>query len=132
MRQAGFAPPAIDYALAYVESYGYIDDERYARTYIAYRIDTKSRQKIIQELMGKGIDRETAVKAWEEEAALNMPDEKEILYRVVEKKYPPDTELDEKAMRRLYGYLIRRGFGYSDITDILGNMNIRIAHTDEL
>ena len=32
MRQAGFAPPAIDYALAYVESYGYIDDERYART----------------------------------------------------------------------------------------------------
>ena len=132
MRQAGFAPPAIDYALAYVESYGYIDDERYARTYIAYRMDTKSRQKIIQELMGKGIDRETAVKAWEEETALNMPDEKEILYRVVEKKYPPDTELDEKAMRRLYGYLIRRGFGYSDITDILGNMNIRIAHTDEL
>ena len=52
MRQAGFAPPAIDYALAYVESYGYIDDERYARTYIAYRMDTKSRQKIIQELMG--------------------------------------------------------------------------------
>ena len=25
-----------------------------------------------------------------------MPDEKEILYRTIEKKYPPDTELDEK------------------------------------
>ena len=65
-------------------------------TYIAYRMDIKSRQKIIRELMGKGIDRKTAINAWEEEAALNMPDEKEILYRTIEKKYPPDTELDEK------------------------------------
>ena len=113
----------------YVEAYGYIDDERYARTYIAYRMDTKSRQKIIRELMGKGIDRKTAINAWEEEAALNMPDEKEILYRTIEKKYPPDTELDEKKMRRLYGYLVRRGFGYSDIADTLENMNIRLVHT---
>ena len=44
-------------------------------------------------------------------------------------KYPPNTELDEKKMRRLYGYLVRRGFGYSDIADTLENMNIRLVHT---
>lgn len=129
LRQAGFTSQAVDHALTYVEAYGYIDDERYARTYIAYRMDTKSRQKIIRELMGKGIDKKTAINAWEEEAALNMPDEKEILYRTIEKKYSPDTELDEKKMRRLYGYLVRRGFGYSDIADTLENMNIRLVHT---
>lgn len=129
LRQAGFTSQAVDHALTYVEAYGYIDDERYARTYIAYRMDTKSRQKIIRELMGKGIDRKTAINAWEKETALNMPDEKEILYRTIEKKYPPDTELDEKKMRRLYGYLVRRGFGYSDIADTLENMNIRLVHT---
>ena len=87
-------------------------------------------------LMGKGIDRKTAINAWEEEAALNMPDEKEILYRTIEKKYPPDTELDEKKMRRLYGYLVRRGFGYSDIADTLGEyeyqdlyIHIRMNHS---
>lgn len=127
LRQAGFSPLAVDYALAYVESYGYIDDERYARTYIAYRMNTKSRQKIIQELIGKGIDKETASAAWEEEAALNMPDEREILYRTVEKRYAPDTELDEKEMRRLQGYLIRRGFSYPDIKSVLESMNIRAA-----
>lgn len=127
LRQAGFSPLAVDYALAYVESYGYIDDERYARTYIAYRMNTKSRQKIIQELIGKGIDKETVSAAWEEEAALNMPDEREILYRTVEKKYAPDTELDEKEMRRLQGYLIRRGFSYPDIKSVLESMNIRAA-----
>ena len=129
LEHMGFTSQAVDHALTYVEAYGYIDDERYARTYIAYRMDTKSRQKIIRELMGKGIDRKTAINAWEEEAALNMPDEKEILYRTIEKKYPTDTELDEKKMRRLYGYLVRRGFGYSDIADTLENMNIRLVHT---
>ena len=128
LRQTGFSPLAVDYALSYVKSYGYIDDERYARTYIAYRMNTKSRQKIIQELIAKGIDKETASAAWEEEAALNMPDEREILYRTVEKKYAPDTELDEKEMRRLQGYLIRRGFGYSDIKSVLENMNIRTVN----
>ena len=76
LRQSGFSPDAVDAALAYVQSYGYIDDSRYARTYIAYRMDSKSRQKIIQELIGKGVDKETAVAAWEEEAALNSPDER--------------------------------------------------------
>ena len=125
MRQAGFTSQAVDHALTYVEAYGYIDDERYARTYIAYRMDTKSRQKIIRELMGKGIDRKTAINAWEEEAALNMPDEKEILYRTIEKKYPQD----ENKLSRLIGYLVSRGFGYSDIADTLENMNIRLVHT---
>ena len=125
LRQAGFSQLAVDYALSYVESYGYIDDERYARTYIAYRMNTKSRQKIIQELISKGVDKETAAAAWEEEAALNMPDEREILSRTIETKYCPDTELNEKEMRRLQGYLIRRGFSYSDIKSALENMNIR-------
>lgn len=125
LRQAGFGVPATDYALTYVKSFGYIDDERYARTYIAYRMNEKSHRKIMQELTGKGIDKETASAAWEKETALNMPDEREILYRIVEKKYSPDAELDEKEMRRLQSYLIRRGFGYSDIKNVLEKMNIR-------
>ena len=39
LHQAGFGQDAIEAAMAYVESYGYIDDYRYARTYIAYRMD---------------------------------------------------------------------------------------------
>ena len=42
LRQAGFTSQAVDHALTYVEAYGYIDDERYARTYIAYRMDTRA------------------------------------------------------------------------------------------
>lgn len=130
LRQSGFSPDAVDAALAYVQSYGYIDDSRYARTYIAYRMDSKSRQKIIQGLIGKGVDKETAVAAWEEEAALNSPDERTLLVRTVEKKYAPGTELDEKEMRRLYGYLVRRGFQFSDISSVLEEMEIVTVHSN--
>ena len=76
LHQAGFGQDAIEAAMAYVESYGYIDDYRYARTYIAYRMDLKSRQKVLQELAAKGVDRSVAAAACEEEAALHALDER--------------------------------------------------------
>ncbi len=127
LRQAGFGQEAIDAAIAYVESYGYIDDYRYARTYIAYRMDIKSRQKLMQELATKGVGKATAAAAWEAEASLHMPDEREILRCTVEKKYAPGSELDEKEMRRLYGYLGRRGFQFSDISGVLEEMKIQVT-----
>ena len=60
LRQAGFSAEATEDAMNYVRSYGYLNDHRYAMNYISFRMGTKSRQKIFQELSGKGIDRETA------------------------------------------------------------------------
>ena len=108
----------------YVRSYGYLNDHRYAMNYISFRMGTKSRQKILQELSGKGIDRETALAAWEEAAEIEEPDELAILRVAVEKKCQPDTVLDEKGMRRLQGFLQRRGFSYGDISHVLEEMNI--------
>ena len=99
LRQAEFSPEAVEDAIAYVKSYGYINDARYARTYISFRMETRSRQKIL---------------------------EREVLRRTIEKKYAPDTELDEGQMRRLYGYLARRAFRYEDISHTLEEMNIRV------
>ena len=113
--------------MEYVKSYGYINDERYARTYIAYRMDSKSRQKILQELIGKGVDRDIAVAAWEAEAALNTPHEHMLLIKTVEKKIAPGSELNEREMRRLYGYLIRRGFQGSDISHVLEELGIKFS-----
>lgn len=127
LRQNGFSQAAIEAAMEYVKSYGYINDERYARTYIAYRMDTRSRQKILQELIGKGVDRDIAVAAWEAEATLNTPDEHMLLIKTVEKKIAPGSELNEREMRRLYGYLIRQGFQGSDISHVLEELEIKFS-----
>ena len=124
LRQAGFSEEAAEDAMNYVRSYGYLNDQRYAMNYISFRMGTKSRQKILQELAGKGIDCQTALAAWEEAAEVEEPDELAVLRTTVEKKYHPDTVLDEKEMRRLQGFLLRRGFSYGDIFHVLEEMNI--------
>ena len=123
LRQAGFSAEATEDAMNYVRSYGYLNDYRYAMNYISFRMGTKSRQKILQELSGKGIDRETALAAWEEAAEIEEPDELAILRTTVEKVsawYCPGRE----GMRRLQGFLQRRGFSYGDISHVLEDMNI--------
>lgn len=122
--QSGFSEDASSFAIAYVKSYGYINDKRYAVNYILHRIHEKSRQKIFQELQQKRIDREIMQEAWEEVSEREEPDERKLLRKTIEKKYESGTQLDEKAMRRLFGYLARRGFHSGDIFSVLEEMNI--------
>ena len=124
LRQAGFSAEAVEDAMNYVRSYGYLNDLRYAENYISFRINSKSRQKILQELAGKGIDRETALSAWESTAEVETPDELAVLRSTVLKKCQEETVLDEKAMRRLQSFLLRRGFSYGDISHVLDEMHI--------
>ena len=79
LRQAEFSPEAVEDAIAYVKSYGYINDARYARTYISFRMESRSRQKILSELQLKGVDRQIALDAWNEMEELMEPDEREVL-----------------------------------------------------
>lgn len=124
LRQAGFSAEAVEDAMNYVRSYGYLNDLRYAENYISFRINSKSRQKILQELAGKGIDRETALSAWESAVEVETPDELAVLRSTVLKKCQEETVLDEKAMRRLQSFLLRRGFSYGDISHVLDEMHI--------
>lgn len=131
LRQEGFSGEAIQDAMDYVKSFGYINDARYAQHYISYRLGTKSKQKILMELAQKGIDHETAQIAWEEAAELEEPDERALLRTTIEKMYSRGSELDDREMRRLYAYLARRGFGSNDIFSVLNEMEIHKKYHDE-
>lgn len=128
MRQEDFSEDAIQDAINYVKSFGYINDQRYAQNYISNRLGTKSRQRIMQELYQKGIDHETAETAWEEVSEIELPDEKEMIRKHIEKKYDMASELNEKEMRRLYGQLARKGFRSSDIFSVLEEMGISVMY----
>ena len=49
-----------------------------------------------------------------------------MIRSAVLKKYAPGSELDEKEMRRLYGYLARRGFRPGDITAVTEELEIAV------
>lgn len=122
--RSGFSQDAVLDAIEYVKSFGYINDLRYAGQYISGRLGKKSRQKILQELIQKGIERDTAEEAWALETQDEEPDEKEAIRKEIEKKYEKCTVLNEKEMRRLYGYLSRRGFKAGDIMHVLEELEI--------
>ena len=56
--RAGFSEKSALFAIEYVRSFGYINDYRYAETYINYHKSSKSRREIRQKLAEKGISDE--------------------------------------------------------------------------
>ncbi|MCH5248608.1 MAG: regulatory protein RecX [Lachnospiraceae bacterium] len=115
LRQGGYPSEIIAQAIDYVEGYGYIDDERYARNFIEYNIKKKSRTRITNDLMRKGIGKADISKAFNEleDDGIEV-DEEEIIHKLLLKKnYHTDTAtIDEK--RKMFAFLYRKGF-HSDI-----------------
>nr|WP_296157029.1 regulatory protein RecX [uncultured Blautia sp.] len=129
--QSGFSETVSEDAIAYVKDYGYINDQRYAFNYIMYRIHSKSRQKLFQELQQKGVSPQLIQAAWEEASELEEPDERTLLRETIQKKCEPGDVLDDGALRRLYGFLQRRGFRGSDIASTLEELNITRSNYNE-
>ena len=115
--QAEFSPELVEEAIAYVKSFGYIDDERYVRNYIEYRSTQKSRRQLEQELQfRKGVSPELIQKVYEE---LEPVDEKIIIRRFLEKKKFAGAATEEKVRRRLLAGLLRKGFQMGDVLSVM-------------
>lgn len=103
----------IDATVDYLKKYGYIDDERYIRNYVAIHIQSKPRREIVRKLMGKGISKDVIEtyleKIYEEERELTeVPDEMELGQKLLaKKKY--DIDNNPKDRQKAFGYLIRHG-----------------------
>lgn len=64
--KSGYPPHAAEEALAYVESFHYIDDKRYALSYILSQKDKKGKTRIQMELRRKGVSQEDIDQAFSE------------------------------------------------------------------
>lgn len=108
----------VEEAIAYVKSYRYVDDERYADCYVRLHGGTKSRGRLLMELQQKGIDRELASRVLEEYDSER--DETEMIQKLLQKRHYDPKEASPQEQRRMYGYLVRRGFGSADIYRAIG------------
>lgn len=113
----GYPPEAAEAALAYVESFHYIDDKRYALSYIQNQSGRKGRARIQMELRRKGVPQEYIDQAFQEME--EETDTEAVIRELVQKKRRGQGPMDEKEKQRLYGFLLRRGFSTSDILCVL-------------
>ncbi len=111
LKQGEYPKEAIEEAVSYVKSYHYIDDDRYAAAYIEYHMENKSRQRIFQDLLKKGIDKARIEKQWEKLELMGLQgNEEEMIRALLEKKHYFEKPADIKEQRRVYAFLMRRGF----------------------
>lgn len=113
----GYPPEAAEAALAYVESFHYIDDKRYALSYIQNQSGRKGRARIQMELRRKGVPQEYIDQAFQEME--EETDTEAVIRELVQKKRRGQGPMDEKEKQKLYGFLLRRGFSTSDILCVL-------------
>lgn len=103
---------AVEDAVAYVKRYRYLDDERYARTFIRYHQDNRSRMRLKTDLLRRGVPGDLVSSCLEEEFQSDEPEQ--IRKLLAKKKFAADSA-DEAQRRKMYQFLMRRGFQYSDI-----------------
>ena len=106
----------VDEAIEYVRSYKYLDDERYARDYISYHMTTRSKNRIMQDLTGKGLSKELLLPIIEELYAEESGDiEFDQIKVLLEKKHYDPGSIDYKEKQKIMAFLMRRGFQISTI-----------------
>lgn len=111
--QQEFPEMIVRQAIRYVESYGYINDRRYAENFILSRKDRKSRKEIYAELCRKQIDHGIVDEMMEQ--CYEKTDSMEAILRILRKKRYDAERADDAEKRKIYSYLARKGFAYGEI-----------------
>lgn len=118
LREKGYSADAAEAAVGRMLELGYLNDADFADRWIENRQEHKPRSRMMlqQELMQKGIDRETISEALEETEIDEFGDALEI----ARKKASSMSGLDQQTRdRRLSGFLGRRGYGFDVIRRVL-------------
>ena len=117
LKQDLYPEDIVEIALQYVKSFGYLDDHGYVRRYIESRQSSKSKLEIKMALLQKGVPQEMIQNALEE--CYEEQDEALSIQKLLEKKRFSAETATEAEKKKMYGYLLRKGFQYDDIRQVI-------------
>ncbi|MBD5533504.1 MAG: regulatory protein RecX [Lachnospiraceae bacterium] len=128
LENGGYPDEIIQTALDYVKSYGYVDDEAYVRKYIDTYRDRKSMLRIETDLLKKGINRDTVRNICEKMDFSEEEDAELLQIRalLIKKGYREDDCTPEQR-RKLYAFLLRRGYPASKIAQCMKGLSFEDA-----
>ncbi|MBD5393912.1 MAG: regulatory protein RecX [Lachnospiraceae bacterium] len=111
LRSGGYPEEIVKAAIGYVSSFGYLNDRQYAFDYIEYNKESKSRTRIINSLMQKGISKEMIEEIWEENAGEDGKRlEMEQILSLMKKKHFDPSESTYEEKQKFSAFLYRKGF----------------------
>ena len=120
LKQGGYSDEAVEEAIRYVKSFGYINDAEYVRSFIDSRKEKKSKKEIYAALKQKGVDSDIIEQVFEE-MDYGEEDSRQAIEALMRKRnYNPDS-VDLKEKQKLMGYLMRKGFRYEEVNSVLNS-----------
>jgi len=131
LRRKNYSDPVIRQTIRRLEEYRYIDDRTLARQWTRDRFLRRhwGPSRLRMELERKGIARE-----WAEEAVRELfedRDEKTHAMELVAQRLKGRDLSDPKEYRRLFAYLLRRGYSPDVVQSVLRKMKKDSAISDE-
>ena len=118
LKEGEFPPSAIDNAIAYLKDLHYLDDVRYACSYIRVKSGQKSISEMRLQLLQKGVSKEDIDTAMDTET----PDESAAVRRLFERKYQHADLTDPEVYKKAFSYFGRKGFSYECIKNTLSDL----------
>ena len=117
LERDGYTTDVVEEAVSYVKSFGYINDENYARIFIDSKKNKKSRKEISAILLQKGVAKEVIEEAFGEYD--EEDDARAAIANILEKKHYDPENADWRETRKAAAYLMRKGFEYGDIRRVM-------------
>ena len=116
LKQKDYDDNVIEEILNKLSNRKYLDEEKFAEAWLRDRriLKRTSKRRLQQELRAKKVSDSIIQKVLAEDEA----DEQDILRELIEKKRMQSRYQDDQ---KLIQYLIRQGFNYSDIKDLISN-----------
>ena len=128
LKETGYNEDDRDEIIGYLKEKGFLDDLRYAKSYIRLAIKTKSRRYICGKLFEKGVSDDTVKQAFEEtetefaDTGINSEELKfAALDRQIEKVLERTAADDRDSLTKAIQSLMRKGFHYSEIKQRIEN-----------
>jgi regulatory protein len=121
LSEAGYQEDIIEKAIAYVSSYGYLNDERLASSFTRARMNKKSKMVIRMELMQKGVSIDVINQVLSEEYSEDPEEDAELeaIRKAVAKKTKSPETMEREDKQKLIASLYRKGFNIGKIKKIL-------------
>ena len=114
-----FSQKQIDDALTFAKERNFLNDSRYAESFIRTRIHAKSRQELKNLLRQRGVSDEDLETAFREIQKEEPDDETALIRRWMEKKHFDPSNADSQEKKKFMAFLMRKGFSYGDIRKTL-------------
>lgn len=109
LQEKGYLPVVIFYVINKLNEYHFIDDEKYAESYVAHKIQKDGGLKIKQELLKKCVSEDIIDRVLEKQSG------QEDVIKTLAEKYMKNKEDTKENYIKLFRYLQNKGFEYEQI-----------------